>query len=402
MRIARQDRRRLPVVGDTADNGQRLAEPVELVQRRAVQVAGGEAAVHAFVGQPELLVDCAFQLQGPARVARGFSRIALFARQLRRQLERLEDDNVGRQRLRAGHRRQVTRHPRGVGLVAPVEERFFARVQARGRVERRHAVDLECVRQRRQGLAGECRALGSGQCAQRLFGREGPRQAVGADRPAAAAAGVLHDLQAVRRGRDLRRRRDAGAPARQLEVERIAHALRVEQGQAQVGRVRQVARPDIRPLLAGGEAVAIDGVAAVVVAVLDLADRIEAHLGAGQREQRVKGEVAGAGARQAFLLGVRDMLRTGIAQAHRARLDVLAEQRLGIRRRVAHRLGLAVPRWPGLRGNGSVARMRIGRVGTVGIGKTRDLQRRFGRIARVQREAVGARCAHEQERLGSG
>jgi hypothetical protein len=204
------------------------------------------------------------------------------------------------------------------------------------------------------------KAFGGRQGLQHFLGGEGPGDAVGADRPAAAAAGVLDDLQAVGRAGHLRRFNHAIAPAGQLEQQRIAHPLRIQQGQAQVRCVGQVAGPDVVPLLAGLEAVAGDGVVAVVVAVADFLDRVQAHLVGGQCEQGVEGQVAAADLGQGGILFISSVLRTGVAQLHGGRVRIAAQRRLWVPHREAGRLLLAVPGRKAQACRRACARVRIG------------------------------------------
>jgi hypothetical protein len=109
-------------------------------------------------------------------------------------------------------------------------------------------------------LRSACRALAANalRCSRQRFQcfvrAEGPADAVRADRPAAAAAGVLHDLVAVADG--MQAGRDAVAIAGQLEFQRIARALRVQHAESQRGGVGQVAGPHVVPQLARFKALA--------------------------------------------------------------------------------------------------------------------------------------------------
>src|SRR5579863_2997288 len=81
-----------------------------------------------------------------------------------------------------------------------------------------------------------------------MAGAEEPDDAVSADRPTAARARILHDVQSGWRG--------AGARRRDFEEQRRACARRVETPQAEVDGVGNVPSPDERPPLAGYEAAA--------------------------------------------------------------------------------------------------------------------------------------------------
>ena len=113
------------------------------------------------------------------------------------------------------------------------------------------------------------------------------------------------------------------------------------------------------PFLARLEAVAGNRGAAVVVAVADLAHRVELHLVAREREQGVEREVPAAhdGQRRVFVVG--DRLRARVAQLHRRRLRIAAEQRLRVAHGKARRFFLAVPGGEGERGRRRRARVRI-------------------------------------------
>ena len=109
---------------------------------------------------------------------------------------------------------------------------------------------------------------------------EEPHHAIGTDRPAAARTGVLHHQLSLGRGRH--------AYVRQLEGQAVARALGIETPQAQVDRVRQVARPHVGPLQAGLEAVAGNRLAVVERAVTDRGDRILPEVVLRHREQAVE------------------------------------------------------------------------------------------------------------------
>ena len=95
MRVVGEDGTRAFGIGDAGDDGQRLAQPVELVHRRAVEVGRLQAAVHALVGEPQPVVDGALQLKRPAGVFFCLRLPALLFRQRCSQGQRLVVADVG-------------------------------------------------------------------------------------------------------------------------------------------------------------------------------------------------------------------------------------------------------------------------------------------------------------------
>ena len=398
MRVARENLARARRVGNASNDGQRLSQPVELVHGRAVEMACRQAAVHARFLDPELGIDGLLQAAGPGRVTRRLRVLSLFPGQRGSERDGLVVGDVGGQGLGARHRGQVVHDPCGVALVAPVEEGLLALVQATGFVVGGHAVALQRVG---QGLEGARRKRGPFCCGQGIEHArraEGPADAVCAHWPAATAAGVLDDLQSVFASRDLCCARHASTPGRELEFERVFHALRVQHRQSQVCRVRQVTGPDVVPFFARFKARASDRCAPVVVAVLDLADGILAHFRRSQREQGIKREVAGADNGQSRRLAIARVLRTGVAQLLRGRMRVGTLCGVGIGRGEAHDFVLAVEGRNAQRHDALLPRVasmgidgnRLGRL------QARDLQLRTRRVGQVEPEAIGRRAAHEQ------
>ena len=252
---------RLPrafAVGHAADDRQRDAEQVVAVHRRAV--AADVAHVHAAIGAPEVQVDRLLQRRGLGAVGVPGGGLVAFAGELGGQLQRLVMQHVGRQCERLADEGDLVGGPRRIGLFAPVQERGLAAVQAGVRVEGILPVLREGVVQGRAQLVGE-----RGIVLQVARGEE-PYHAVRADRPAAARAGVLHHVQALRRG--------GFAYAGQLELQPVACPDAIEPPQAEVDRVGQVARPHVRPLQSGFEAVAGNRRAMIERAVADCAHRV--------------------------------------------------------------------------------------------------------------------------------
>src|SRR6185437_7798172 len=87
----------------------------------------------------------------------------------------------------------VVLRPFRIGLLAPVEERSLAAIQAPARIEGVFAVLRQRVIERLPRLVAERLVIEQVACA------EEPYDPVGADRPASARAGVLHRVQALRR-----------------------------------------------------------------------------------------------------------------------------------------------------------------------------------------------------------
>jgi hypothetical protein len=110
------------------------------------------------------------------------------------------------------------------------------------------------------------------------LGGDRPRDAVGRDRIAAARAGVLEDLvgeTAADRVFELRR----------LEQQRADAPWRIEIRQREVDRVRHVAGPDVRPLLAGFEGLERDRLAVVERIGADGVDGIVDRFSHREREE---------------------------------------------------------------------------------------------------------------------
>ncbi|KAG1253043.1 hypothetical protein G6F68_011512 [Rhizopus microsporus] len=114
-----------------------------------------------------------------------------------------------------------------------------------------------------------------------------PHHAVAADRPAAAGPGVLRDEQAGRM---------PIARGRQLELQRLPGALRVQPCQCQVGGEADIAGPHIGPARTGLEAFARYRSALVECRIADRIHAILVHLLLGQREQRIEHHAAGLAA----------------------------------------------------------------------------------------------------------
>ena len=197
------------------------------------------------------------------------------------QLQRLVVQHVGRQRERLPDEGDLVGRPRGIGLLAPVEERGLAAVQAETRVESVLAVLRKGVAQCRAHLVGK-----RGIVLQVSRGEE-PNHAIRADRPTAARTGVLHHVQALRRGRH--------AHIGQLELQSVARAGAVESPQAEVDRVRQIARPHVRPLEPGFEAVTGNRCAVVECTVANRGDRILAQIVLRHRVQAIEQLAGGIG-----------------------------------------------------------------------------------------------------------
>ena len=273
---------RLPrafAVGHAADDRQRDAEQVVAVHRRAV--AADVAHVHAAIGAPEVQVDRLLQRRGLGAVGVPGGSLVIGAGLRGGQLQRLVVQHVGRQRERLPDEGHLVGGPRRVGLFAPVQERGLAAVQAEIGVERVLPVLRQGVAQGRAHLVGE-----RGIVLQVPRGEE-PHHAIRADRPAAARAGVLHHVQALRRG--------WFAHAGQLELQPVARAGAVEPPQAEVDRVRQVARPHVWPLQPGLETVAGNRRAVVERAVADRAHRVLAQIVLRHRVQAVEQRTGGIG-----------------------------------------------------------------------------------------------------------
>ena len=204
-----------------------------------------------------------------------------------RELQRLVMQDIGRQREGLGDEAHVLRGPRRIGLLAPVQERSLAAVQAHVLDEGVFAVLRQRVAQGAPGLIGE------GLVVEQVARTEEPDHAVGADRPAAAGAGVLRHIQSLRHA--------FRTHVRQLEAQRTARALRIQSRQRQVGREAQVAGPHVWPLRAGLIAVAGQRLAMIEGAVADRGHLVLAHLLLGQCEQAIEQRVRGIG-RQCLLL----------------------------------------------------------------------------------------------------
>ncbi|MNS80033.1 hypothetical protein D3C72_1137000 [compost metagenome] len=189
--------------------------------------------------------------------------------------------HVGGQRVGVADEAHVLACPVRIGLLAPVEERGLAAIQAHLRVEHHRSILRQRALQRLPDLLGKRRIIQQVACGQE------PHHAVAADRPAAAGAGVLGHEQA---------RRMPVARRRQLELQRLTGALRVQLGQRQVGSKADVARPHVRPARTGLEALARYRTAFIEGRIADGVHPVLVHFLLSQCEQRIEHHAAGLAA----------------------------------------------------------------------------------------------------------
>ena len=189
--------------------------------------------------------------------------------------------HVGGEREGLADEAHLLAGPVRVGLLAPIQERGLAAIQADPCLEHRLAIlcqgGLQCL----PDLVGEGRVIQQPACGQE------PHHAVAADRPAAPGAGVLGDEQA---------RRMSIARGGKLELQRLACAYRIQTRQRQIGSEADITRPHIRPALTGLEACAGNRLAVIEGRVTDRLHAVGLHLLLGQPEQRIEQHAAGLAA----------------------------------------------------------------------------------------------------------
>jgi hypothetical protein len=147
------------------------------------------------VGVPEGGADGVAQRVGLGVAQGGVGGVAARAVEVRGQPQRREVRHVGRERPRRADVDRVLGRPRRVRLLAPVQEGLLAAVEAVAGVKDRAAVDVEGGLEGFEGAGGEGRAERVGEVQERGARPKRPGDAVGADRPGAPRARVLHDLQ---------------------------------------------------------------------------------------------------------------------------------------------------------------------------------------------------------------
>ncbi|MCW0416936.1 hypothetical protein NB689_002690 [Xanthomonas sacchari] len=242
------------------------------------------ADVGAAVLAPETLRDRLAQRVGPAGIARGRLRVALLTSQPLAQAQRLVMQHVGGQREGTGNEPDILARPGRIGLLAPVQERGLAAVQADARVERERAILRQRGRERGAGIGGKGRII------QQVPRSQEPHHAVAAHRPAAAGAGVLRHEQP--------RQRVGAAHRRQLEAQRAPRALRIQPRQGQVRGIADIAGPHVGPALAGLVAIARQRLAVIERRVADRLHLVVVQLLLRQREQRIEQRTVGLAAQR--------------------------------------------------------------------------------------------------------
>jgi hypothetical protein len=238
------------------------------------------AHVLADILAPEARIDLLRQRIGPRPVV-GRAGVAALTGQAFGQAQCLVVQHVGGQCVGITDEAHVLAGPVRIGLLAPVQEGGLATVQAHLRVEHHRAVLRQRALQRLPDLVGK-RAI-----RQQVARRQEPHHAITADRPAAAGTGVLRHEQAGR---------TPVTGGRQLELQRLPGALRVQPRQRQIGGEADIAGPHIGPARTGLEALARDRPALVERRIADRVHAVLVHLLLGQREQRIEHDAAGLAA----------------------------------------------------------------------------------------------------------
>gem|GEM_PF-5035397 len=279
-RVRRQRTARTPGRQHVGQDTQRQAQQIDLGVRHRVRRFADVAHVLAHVLPPEARIDLLRQRIGP-RLVLVRAGIAALAGQAFGQAQRLVVQHVGGQRVGITDEAHVLAGPVRIGLLAPVQERGLAAVQAHLRVEHHRAVLCQRALQRLPDLIGKRRII------QQVARGQEPHHAVAADRPAAAGPGVLRHEQAGR---------VPVARRRQLELQRLPGALRVQPRQRQIGGEADIAGPHIGPARAGLEALARHRPAFVERGIANRVHTVLVHLLLGQREQRVEHHAAGLAA----------------------------------------------------------------------------------------------------------
>jgi hypothetical protein len=354
VRVARHRGLALGGGAHVVQDGERGPEEVVAGHRSGVELGGNHRRKLFLFGQIEALADLLAERVGEALEPPSGGRVALLGRELLADVQDDEVSHVGRERAALCDVGEVVFGPRGVRLLAPVEERLFSAVEALAPVEHDGAIALDRVRDGLVRPGDEGAAIVAREVLRRLPRAERPDDAIGRHRPRAARTRVLHDLFT-----------GAVSAWGELEEQRRSRARRIHGAEAEVHRVGRVARPDVGPLLAGLEAPALGARECGPVlegVVLDRRDRVLAHLGEREGVERIEHRALRLKARQV------------------ARLTDLAR----LRRRVAL---LDVGRQREAPHAGGAARRHVGLVGAVG-------ERRRALCARGL-DALGGRVAVE-------
>ena len=138
-----EDRGRFGRIRDVPEDAQAFAESLAARTEDAGVAAVDVLRVIAFVLHPEVGIDRSLEL---FRLRRVLLRVALMVElfgHLRKHVECTIEDGVGAEAFALGYVHGL--HPARIALLAPVDERRFAAIEAGGRVECGHTVRVQAA-----------------------------------------------------------------------------------------------------------------------------------------------------------------------------------------------------------------------------------------------------------------